>query len=259
MPRVRKSRSNKSHSRWKGFEVRWWASSALHQESKDTFFEWPDQMLNWNQSKSSSTIEESISEKDLDIKNDKAVIFQPTTPLGLPSSGHYGVDIMDWDWTVYWEWGPSHNENMQHCDWKPGVIVDPFISLISVPVRHRDLPLTKGGEFNNEDIKDMAENFRMEISTTAAYSLPTGAITINLTGKLTKIEHSRSSYQHYQCSDGIQTFPFLVDRLPTLEVTTVSAWAGKHMTLLHAAGKAFRGWKFREDPAGSEKAVLFLR
>lgn len=150
---------------------------------------------------------------------------------------------------------------------KPAVIVKAFmqywIGVHGAPLR---LYSDNGGEFNNEEVRDMAENFNIEIKTTAGYSPWSNGLlerhNQTLTEILLKVKLDKgldwstaliwalmakntmqnvNGFSPYQLVFGENpNLPsVLVDRPPALEGTTMSEWVGKHITALHEARKAF--------------------
>lgn len=123
-----------------------------------------------------------------------------------------------------------------------------------------------GGEFNNDEVRDMAENFNIEIKTTAAYSPWSNGLlerhNHTLTEIVTKVRASNGcdwetaldwalmakntlqnvhGYSPHQLVFGQNpNLPsVLIDKPPALEGTTKSEWVAKHISALHAARKAF--------------------
>ena len=123
-----------------------------------------------------------------------------------------------------------------------------------------------GGEFNNDEVRDMAENFNIEIKSTAAYSPFSNGIcerhNQTLTEIIKKVKASNNcdwstamdwalmakntmqnvhGYSPHQLVFGQNpNLPsVLTDKPPALEGTTKSEWVAQHITALHAARRAF--------------------
>jgi len=123
-----------------------------------------------------------------------------------------------------------------------------------------------GGEFNNAEVQDMAENFNMEIITTAGYSPWSNGLlerhNQTLTEILLKIKHDKQldwetaiswalmaknslqnvhGYSPYQLVFGRNpNLPStLIDRPPALEGTTTSDVVRSHINALHSAKESF--------------------
>lgn len=123
-----------------------------------------------------------------------------------------------------------------------------------------------GGEFNNEEVRDMAENFNIEVKATAAYSPWSNGLlerhNQTLTEIIMKIKANHGSdwdtaldwalmakntmqnvhgYSPHQLVFGQNpNLPsVLTDMPPALEGTTKSEWVAKHISALHASRKAF--------------------
>ncbi len=150
---------------------------------------------------------------------------------------------------------------------KSSEIVNSFIhTWISVHGAPQRLYSDNGGEFNNQEIRDMAENFNIETRTTAGYSPWSNGLLERHNQTLTEIilkvnRENRCNwhtaldwalvaknsmlnvhgYSPYQLVFGQNpNLPsVLVDKLPALEGTTVSAKVGEHISALHASRKAF--------------------
>lgn len=122
-----------------------------------------------------------------------------------------------------------------------------------------------GGEFNNDEMKDMAEKFNIEVKTTAAYSPWSNGLlerhNQTLTEILLKVKrdnncdwktaldwalmaknslHNVHGYSPYQLVFGQNpNLPsVLTDKPPAME-TSKSTWITKQITTLHAMRKAF--------------------
>ncbi len=123
-----------------------------------------------------------------------------------------------------------------------------------------------GGEFNNDEVKDMAENFNIEVKTTAVYSPWSNGLLEHhnqtLTEIIMKVKTSNAcdwhtvmdwalmakntmqsvhGYSPHQLVFGQNpNFPsVLIDKPPALEGTTKSQWVARHISALHALRKAF--------------------
>lgn len=141
--------------------------------------------------------------------------------------------------------------------------IEVWISIHGAPKR---LFSDNGGEFNNEEVRDMAENFNIEVKTTAAYSPWSNGLlerhNKTLTEILLKLREDNKcdletslnwalmaknalnhvhGYSPYQLVFGRNpNLPStLIDKLPALEGTTTSKTVGKHIAALHAARTAF--------------------
>ena len=139
-------------------------------------------------------------------------------------------------------------------------------SWISVHGTPKRLYSDNGGEFNNDEVRDMAENFNIEVKTTAAYSPWSNGLlerhNQTLTDTLLRLkednncdwdialswalmaknaldnEHGYSPYQLvYGRNPNLPSV--LTDKLPALEGTTMSEIVGKHIEALHSARTAF--------------------
>lgn len=146
-------------------------------------------------------------------------------------------------------------------------IVKRFIhDWISVHGPPQKLFSDNGGEFNNEEVRDMAENFNIEVKTTPAYSPWINGLLERHNQTLTEIImkvkaitecdwstamdwalmaknciQSVHGYSPHQLVFGQNpNLPsVLIDKAPALEGTTKSEWVAKHISALHAARKAF--------------------
>ncbi len=123
-----------------------------------------------------------------------------------------------------------------------------------------------GGEFNNEEMRDMAEKFNIEVKTTAAYSpWSNGLLELHnqtLTEILLKVKkdnrcdwktaldwalmaknsmHNVHGYSPYQLVLGRNpNLPSaLTDKPPALEGTSKGSWIAQHIATLHATRRAF--------------------
>lgn len=149
---------------------------------------------------------------------------------------------------------------------KPKEIVKHFIHCwISVHGPPRRLFTDNGGEFNNEEIRDMAEHFNIEVKATAGYSPWSNGLLERhnqiLTEMLLKVKrdnkcdwkmaldwalmaknsmHNVHGYSPYQLVFGQNpNLPsVLIDKPPALE-TDVNTWMGHHTATLHGMRKAF--------------------
>lgn len=150
---------------------------------------------------------------------------------------------------------------------KASEIVNSFIhSWISVHGAPKRIYTDNGGEFNNEEIREMAEKFNIEMKTTAAYSPWSNGLlerhNMTLTEILLKVKkengcgwqtaldwalmaknsminvHGYSSHQLvFGHSPNLPSI--LVDKLPALEGTSMSTRVGQHLAALHASRRAF--------------------
>lgn len=147
---------------------------------------------------------------------------------------------------------------------KSSEIVKHFVhDWISVHGPPQKLYSDNGREFNDEEVRDMAENFNIEIKTTAAYSPWSNGLlerhNQTLTEIIMKVKTSNGcdwntamdwalmakntmqnvhGYSPHQLVFG-QNPSVLTDRPPALEGTTKSEWVAKHISALHASRKAF--------------------
>ena len=123
-----------------------------------------------------------------------------------------------------------------------------------------------GGEFDNEEVRDMAENFNIDVITTPGYSPWSNGLlerhNQTLTEILLKVRHDHQldwstalswalmaknslqnvhGYSLYQLVFGRNpNFPsVLTDQPPALEGTTLSEHVRKHINALHASKEAF--------------------
>ena len=123
-----------------------------------------------------------------------------------------------------------------------------------------------GGEFNNTEVHDMAENFSIEIKTTAAYSPWSNGLMERHNETLTEILHKVKADKHCDWETalywalmaknslnnvhGYSSYQLvygrnpnvpgvLTDKLPALEGTTFSDVVAKHIEALHSARTAF--------------------
>lgn len=123
-----------------------------------------------------------------------------------------------------------------------------------------------GGEFNNEEVRDMAENFNIEVKTTPAYSPWSNGLlerhNQTLTEIIVKVKTSTGcdwstamdwALMAKNCMQSVHGYSphqlvfgqnpnlpsVLTDKAPALEGTTKSEWVAKHISALHAARKAF--------------------
>ena len=150
---------------------------------------------------------------------------------------------------------------------KPREIVKHFIHCwISVHGPPSRLFSDNGGEFNNEDMRNMAESFNIEVKTTAAYSPWSNGLlerhNQTLTEILLKVKrdngydwrmaldwalmaknsmHNVHGYSPYQLVFGQNpNLPsVLTNKPPALEGTNMSTWIAQHITTLHATRRAF--------------------
>ncbi|KAL2093504.1 hypothetical protein ACEWY4_010816 [Coilia grayii] len=150
---------------------------------------------------------------------------------------------------------------------KGSEIVKHFIhDWISVHGPPQKLFSDNGGEFNNDEVRDMAENFNIEVKTTAAYSPWSNGLierhNKTLTEIIMKVKTSNDcdwetaldwalmakntlqnvhGYSPHQLVFGQNpNLPsVLTDKPPALEGTTKSEWVAKHISALHTARRAF--------------------
>ncbi len=200
---------------------------------------------------------------------------KPKPAVGLPMASEYNetvaVDLHELEPGVWY----LHNIDHFTCfsagnivkTKKSSEIVNSFIhTWISVHGAPQRLYSDNGGEFNNQEIRDMAENFNIETRTTAGYSPWSNGLlerhNQTLTEIILKVKRENRcdwhtaldwalmaknsmlnvhGYSPYQLVFGqIPNLPsVLVDKLPALEGTTVSAKVGEHISALHASRKAF--------------------
>ncbi|VDI64595.1 Hypothetical predicted protein [Mytilus galloprovincialis] len=122
----------------------------------------------------------------LDLKNDRAIMFNKPVELEFTSSGHYCVNIVKkkpeiQNLPVNVEENVLNiTDDMSTAGETAGCIIktkkgSEFVkkfleSWISIHGSPRRLYSDNGGEFNNDEVRDMAENFNIEVKTTAAYS-----------------------------------------------------------------------------------------
>ena len=150
---------------------------------------------------------------------------------------------------------------------RPSVFVQNFIQhWISIHGAPRKLLSDNGGEFNNAEVRDMCENFNIEVKTTAAESPWSNGLlerhNQTLTFIMKKVKAERDcdwetalrwaliaknclsnvlGYSAYQLVFGRNpNLPStLTDRLPSLEGTTMSETVGKHLNTMFATRQAF--------------------
>jgi transposase InsO family protein len=150
---------------------------------------------------------------------------------------------------------------------RSSVIVDKFIQCwIGVHGAPKRLYSDNGGEFNNGEFRDMAENFNIEVRTTPAFSPWSNGLlerhNRTLTEILLKVRadsdvdwqtalawalnaknslHSVHGYSPYQVAFGQNpNLSSVLNSEPlALEATTISSIVGKHISALHATRKAF--------------------
>lgn len=146
-------------------------------------------------------------------------------------------------------------------------IVKHFIhDWISIHGPPRKLFSDNGGEFNNEEVRDMAENFNIEVRTTPGYSPWSNGLlerhNQTLTEIILKVKTSTGcdwttamdwALMAKNCMQSVHGYSphqlvfgqnpnlpsVLIDRAPALEGTTKSEWVAKHISALHTARKAF--------------------
>ena len=147
------------------------------------------------------------------------------------------------------------------------VFVDSFmkrwISIFGAP---RKLLSDNGGEFDNEEVHQMGENFGIEILTTAAYSPWSNGLcerhNLTLSEMVYKVKKDQQcswemalhwalvaknslsnvhGYSSHQIVFGINPHlpSVITDDLPALEGTTSSRVVAEHITSMHSARKAF--------------------
>jgi len=215
---------------------------------------------------------EIVGKCEICLKYSKA---KPKPAVGLPMASRYNetvaVDLHELEPNVWYLHIIDHFTRFSAgsivTSKKPSVIVKSFVhSWISVHGPPERLFSDNGGEFNNEEIRDMAENFNIEIKTTAGYSPWSNGLlerhNQSLTEILLKVKLDKGldwktaldwalmakntmqnvhGYSPHQLVFGQNpNLPSVfVDQPPALEGTTMSAWVGKHITALHAARKAF--------------------
>ena len=138
-----------------------------------------------------------------------------------------------------------------------------WVSIFGAP---KKLLNDNGGKFNSKEVRDMAENFNIEVKTTAAYSPWSNRLlerhNRTLTEIMLKIKHDHSidwetnmswalmaknalqnvhGFSPYQLVYGRNpNLPSVLhDKLPALEGKTYSQTVGDHIIALHNARKAF--------------------
>lgn len=150
---------------------------------------------------------------------------------------------------------------------RASAIVKHFIhDWISVHGPPQRLFSDNGGEFNNEEVRDVAENFNIEVKTTPAYSPWSNGLVERHNQTLTEIilkvktstgcDWSTAMDWALMAKNCMQTVhgysphqlvfgqnpnlpSVLIDKAPALEGTTRSEWVAKHISALHTARKAF--------------------
>jgi transposase InsO family protein len=157
---------------------------------------------------------------------------------------------------------------------EPSVFADSFmkywIAVHGPPLR---LYSDNGGEFNNELVRDMAENFNIQVKTTPGYSPWSNGLLERHNKTLTEIMnkvmeseqcgyemalswalmaknclHNVLGYSPHQLVYGENpNLPStLTDKPPALEGTTMSELVGKHISALHNARRAFTEAEFSD-------------
>ena len=150
---------------------------------------------------------------------------------------------------------------------RSSVFVRKFLeSWIAVHGAPKRIYSDNGGEFNNDEVRDMAENFDIEVKTTAGYSPWSNGLLERHNQTLTEIMHKVKTdkqcdwetalnwalmaknaldnvhgYSSYQLVYGRNpNLPsVLTNKPPALEGTTMSAVVGQHIEALHSARSAF--------------------
>ena len=140
--------------------------------------------------------------------------------------------------------------------------IDKWISVHGAP---KKLYSDNGGEFNNAEVRDMCENFNIELKTTAGYSPWSNGLLERhsiLTETMRKVKadnkcswetalnwslsaknslanvHGYSAYQLvYAQNPNLPSL--LVDKPPALEATTASRMVGNNIAAMYAARRAF--------------------
>ncbi|XP_024125019.2 uncharacterized protein LOC112144625 [Oryzias melastigma] len=150
---------------------------------------------------------------------------------------------------------------------KPSEIINSFIhSWISVHGAPKRIYTDNGGEFNNEEVRNMAESFNIETKTTAGYSPWSNGLlerhNMTLTEILLKVRKENGcswqtaldwalmaknsminvhGYSPHQLVFGQNpNLPsVLVDKPPALQDVSTNTRVGQHLAVLHASRKAF--------------------
>ncbi|XP_062409954.1 uncharacterized protein LOC134100639 [Sardina pilchardus] len=199
---------------------------------------------------------------------------KPKPAVGLPMASTYNetvaVDLHELEHGVWYLHAIDHFTRFSAgsivTTKKPTEIVKHLIHCwISVHGPPHRLFSDNGGEFNNEEMRDMAEKFNIELKTTAAYSPWSNGLlerhNQTLTEILLKIKkdngcswgmaldwalmaknsmHNVHGYSPYQLVFGQNpNMPaVLINKPPALE-TTQNNYLAQHITTLHAARQAF--------------------
>ena len=217
-------------------------------------------------------LQETIEKCDTCLKYKKT---SPRPVVGLPLATRYNetvaVDLHELDRNLWYlhiiDEFSRYSAGCIVRSKSASVFVDSFIKYwISVHGAPARIFSDNGGEFNNAEARDMAENFNIEVLTTAAYSPWSNGLlerhNHTLTNMLLKIKHEKDcSWDTAMCwalmaKNALQNVhgfspnqlvfgqnpnlpSVLVDKPPALEGSTMSTVVGNHITALHAARKSF--------------------
>ena len=225
-----------------------------------------------NDDESITILNDIVSSCETCLRYNKA---KPKPSVGLPMASTYNetvaLDLHELEPNVWYLHMIDHFTRFSAgsivTTKKSSEIVKHFIhSWVSVHGAPKKMFFDNGGEFNNEEMRDMAENFNIEIKTTAAYSPWSNGLCERHNQTLTEIMlkvkkssgcdwktaldwalmakntmHNVHGFSPYQLVFGQNpNLPsVLVDEPPALEGTTTSKWVGEHISALHKARTAF--------------------
>ncbi len=217
-------------------------------------------------------LQKIVSECEVCQKHSKA---KPKPAVGLPLASQYNetvaVDLHELEQGVWYlhiiDQFTRFSAGSILTTKRSSEIVKHFLhDWISVHGPPQKLFSDNGGEFNNDELKDMAENFNIEIKTTAAYSPWSNGLlerhNQTLNEIIMKVKTSNGCDWHtamdwalmakntMQSVHGYSPHQLvfgqnpnlpsvLIDKPPALEGTTKSQWVARHISALHASRKAF--------------------
>lgn len=200
---------------------------------------------------------------------------KPKPAVGLPMASSYNetvaIDLHELNTGVWYLHAIDHftrfSAGVIMTTKRASEIVKSFIHCwISIHGPPKRLFSDNGGEFNNEEMRCMAEKFNIEVKTTAAYSPWSNGLlerhNQTLTDILMKVKndnrcdwktaldwalmaknsmHNVHGFSPYQLVFGQNpNLPsVLTDKPPALESSNTSTLVGQHISVLHAARRAF--------------------
>nr|XP_039264060.1 uncharacterized protein LOC120339893 [Styela clava] len=219
-----------------------------------------------------SIIREVTNECEICLLHKRA---PPRPVVGLPRSNEVNETVaLDlhqlgpslWYLHVIDEFSRYSNAALIHSK-SPKIIIQKFLQFwVSIFGAPRRVISDNGGEFNNEEFRDMCENFNISVKTTPAYSPWSNGVCERhnqiLTNILIKIKKdvqcnwetalawsvcaknslvNNSGFSPTQIMFGrnINLPSVMKDDLPALEGKTISEKVGEHINTLHASRKAF--------------------